>query len=338
MNSLTYITRRCSRNCDYCDIVNSPLKRELTTIEWIKAFYILKEIGVKFNLILGNEAWLLGRSLISIMKKNQVPYALYSTCPPSLFQRFHKDFFESGVIDNLSCGIDYPFAYSLRNEKKKKKSSDGWKGLITTKTLYSHVDCQGTVTVHKKNYKLLPTIVNQLTEMNIFCGINFIHYNSDGNFDFFPSADKLKRFFFMRMDLPLLNLILDRIKESKNTIQNIEMLKEDTYNLTHMGWHCKGDPYGGPTIDADGSLRCCGYRPGKRTPKYSIFDLPSKLHQWESAVFNDATECPGCFWSYPWMYNYWKKDIKFRDDVFIKHAGKHIDESKWAKRKLQCVE
>ena len=44
--------------------------------------------------------------------------------------------------------------------------------------------------------------------------------------------------------------------------------------------------------------------------------------------------CPGCFWSYPWLFHYWQdRSDEMGKKVFVEHAGEHIEENKWSKRK-----
>ena len=339
-NSLTYITRGCPRNCEYCDLRDAiGVGKELNTEEWKKAFAILKEMGIDFNLILGNETWLLRDRLLDIMKSNEVPYALYTTCPEPLFSTHKDKFFGSGVIDNLSCGIDYPPPYTKNtslDDDSWLKSKDAWKGFTWIKEHFPDVDTQGTVTVHKGNYTHLPQLVQQLSEIGVFIGINFIHWNSDGKFDFFPSKEEIKDLLFEEEDLPKLREILDWVLEQKSLLQNPEFIKEDVKMLTGMGWHCQGDPIGGPTIDSDGRLRVCGYRKGIETQKFTIFDLPEKEEEWKEAVYTDAMECPGCSWSYPWMFKYWQEnDKEMGKNVFVKHGGNAIDKDKWSKRNIE---
>ncbi len=138
------------------------------------------------------------------------------------------------------------------------------------------------------------------------------------------------------VDIPELKEIIAYIQKIPNLIQNIELFTEDILNLISMGGHCNGDPYGGPSVDADGGLRICGYRKGTRCGQLSIFDLPEKETEWREAVQLDAKECPGCIWSFPWMYRYWKnKNEKFGESVLTKHAGEHIDSSKWSNRVIE---
>ena len=338
-NALTYITRRCPMRCDYCAIRDSSnLGPELTPHEWIEAFSILKEIGVNFNLILGNESWILGVDLLRIMIRNEVPFAVYTTCPEPFFSNNRDSFFGSKVIDNLSCGLDYSWEF-LKDRKLQNdmeiKSYRAWKGIRWTKENYPNIDCQGNLTISKLNYLQIPDIITELTELGSFSGMNLIHFDK-GGFDFFPKKEKLQKFLFAEEDLPKLQNVIDKVLDNPGKMQHPEIFTDiDLKELVSLNWHCKGDPYGGPTIDADGSLRCCGYRKGKYTPKFSIFDLPEKLEQWKDAVQMDASSCPGCAWSYPRMYHYWKDtNQEFGRRVFVNHAGHHIDKKDWSERTI----
>jgi MoaA/NifB/PqqE/SkfB family radical SAM enzyme len=340
-NSLVYLTRRCPRNCEYCALRDAKgIGHELSTYEWIKAFAILKELGINFNLILGNETWLLGYELLEILRDNKVPYALYTTCPEPMFSKYKEEFFKSGIIDNLSCGIDYPILPGLEQvitDDSYKKSVDAWRGFQWIKEHYPKTDTQGTITVHRKNIKSVPILLDKLSKLGVFVGINFIHWNKDGKYDFFPMKEEIQDLLFKEEDYPKVAVILNKIlNTSDSLLQNPEFIQEKIPVLLNMGWHCQGNPYGGPTIDADGHLRVCGYRRGRFTPKFTIFDLPKRCCDWKEAVYQDAMECPGCAWSYPWMYHFWEAtDSSLGEKVFVQHAGRHIDKSKWSNRKIK---
>ena len=313
MISVIFLTRRCPRNCDYCNIRNSPLKRELTAKEWLKAFAIIKSLGVEFNLILGNEPWLLGRNLPIIVNSVDIPYAVYTTCMPELFDPLYNELFTMG-LNNLSCGIDFPpVVCKNKNEPTYKKSLDGFRGIKATLRDFPEVDCHATITVHKENIEYVPSMIRQFSMFGITIHLNFIHWNKDGGYDFFSDENELRDLLFRtKSDLRMVENIFETIPVLPDSkIFGIEMFSEPMEKLINMKWHCGGDPSGGPTVDADGSLRCCGYRRGKRTPKLSIFDLPEKWVDWKLNVFEDAMDCPGCAWACSWVYNYWKhKDPK----------------------------
>lgn len=343
-NAVTYMTRECGHACSYCSLTTATVMgKKLKTTDWIRAFLILKEMGADFNLILGNECWLLGPDLLDILSSTRVPYAVYTNCLPKLFEKYCDTFFGSGVLDNLSAGCDYPFSYleekiregGLTNDMERK-SYYAWKGAFWVREHFPEADTHLTMTIHAKNYHHLPRWLDETTKNGIFTAINFIHYNKDGKYDFFPSKEKLGAMAFQESDHEHLRRILNNVLKNPGLLQNPEWLNEDFNKLIGMGWHCQGDPYGGPTIDVDGSLRVCAYRVGTHTPKFSIFDLPKKTKEWEGAVKKDTDDCPGCSWSYPWLYHYWKdKNELFGSKVFSKHAGEHIKETNWSKRNIE---
>jgi MoaA/NifB/PqqE/SkfB family radical SAM enzyme len=340
INSLTYLTRRCPRKCAYCALRDAKdVGKELNVVDWIEAFRILKELGVEFNLILGNETWLLGHRILSILNRNKVPYALYTTCPEPTFSKYRTWFFE-GCLDNLSCGMDYPVMPGLNvRDDSYHKSVSALKGFRWVKKNYPEVDTHATITVHKKNLSYLPILAKQLIELGVFYAINFIHWNKDGKFDFFPKANVIGDLLFSPKDYPLVTKVLNEVMSMPGSLlqspEVVDMVAKAP-ELLEMGWHCHGDPYGGPTIDADGKLRVCGYRRGTHTPKFSIFDLPHHIYEWREAVKKDAEECPGCVWLYPMQFHYWNDtDASMGRNVFVKHGGTHIEESKWSKRIIE---
>lgn len=339
INSLMYLTRRCPRSCRYCTIRNAEdVGPELTVQQWKQAFGILEEIGVDFNLILGNEPWLLGDDLVEIMKASKIPYGLYTTCPEPIFSKYRDRMFQ--VIDNLSCGVDWPLSYLEGRDlhgDDEKKALDAWRGFQWVKKHHPEIDCQGTVTIHRKNVFLLPSIITELSELGVFVGVNFIHWNKDGGFDFFPTKEALKDMLFEEEDeagIQKLKEMFDVLSSNPKLLHNPEILREPLRPLLTMSWHCGGNPYGGPTIDSDGTLRVCGYRKGTRTPKFSIFDLPEQVDGWRDAVTKDSLDCPGCAWSCSWTYHYWEnKSGEMGKKVFAQHAGEKIPEQIWAKRR-----
>jgi MoaA/NifB/PqqE/SkfB family radical SAM enzyme len=340
MNALTFMTRACPRRCDYCDASKVKIPRQMDALEWVRAFQILKDMGVEFNLILGNEPWVMGEELIYVFKHNKVPYGLYTTAPPDLFNRYAGVLFLNG-IDNLSCGLDYipgtPVSDAIRNSDEWKKSMDAWKALLWTRKWFPNVDTQGNITINKTNLRYLYTIAKDISEQGIYVGVNFIQWNIDGLYDFFPKKEVMGDFLITPDLYPVLQNQIDMVLADKGMLLQLPWFFNPGWEeLVEMKWHCKGDPYGGPTIEADGSLRVCGYRKGERTSKFSIFDLafPHKIIEWRNAVRMDAAECPGCAGAYPWMYQYLKnhEDPEFAKRVFRDHANRNQTPDQWSKR------
>ena len=322
-NSVMYLTRRCPYNCDYCGIVDNTRKKsdELSLEEWQRAFKILEELGVEFNLVLGNEPWLLGEDLPKIITSSDIPSAVYTTCHKPLWDRHRDKVFMEYGMDNLSIGVDVPRSERVKGvDDSLRKGWNAWDAFDWIKENAPFVDCHATVTLHRGNYKTVPKVISQLDEMGVFSNINFIHWNKDGKYDFFGETRFLEHLLFKPEDYGALGDTINQVLEDQKMLQNPEMLEQPVEDLVNMGWHCNGNPYGGPTVDSDGTLRVCGYRQGERTSKFSIFDLPEKEEEWRQAVYDDAMDCPGCQWSCSWMWNYWNEKAPDKGtEIFTKH-------------------
>jgi hypothetical protein len=313
---------------------------EMSATKWKRAWDILKEMGITFNLILGNEPWVMGRNLIKIMENNEIPFAMYTSCNPVLYASFHKEFFDS-FLDNFSCAVDYSkealqaIPTSHMNDMEKK-AENAWRLLRSVKEDHPTVDCQGQITIHAKNVYQVPYIVRDLSAMNVFVGVNLIHAATDEQTDFAPPAEEISDLLFGKGDEIILREVFDEVKATPgNLVMNCDYLDYDTKMLIGKNFHCQGNPYGGPTIDADGSLRCCGYRKGRFTSKMNIFDLPKGIDDWKENLYYDAMECKGCSWGYMLLYHKLLEDPEWGKKVLINHAIKTVEESKWSKRKIE---
>lgn len=337
MNSCVYLTRRCPYNCTYCALKNTKLNGpELVRGQWVLVQNILRDMGVNFNLFLGNETWLYGADLPGIVNTCGTPYAVYTSCKPALFQQWAVRYFQPGKsqfgIDNLSCGCDYPLhtATELKDTGDEyMKAYNAHKAFAATRLLFPNVDCQGTITISKKNIFYVVETINDLSSIGVDVGLNFVHANLDGNYDFFPGPEFLESYLFSEdwhIDLQRLGAELSSLKSHRvqNMADTIDLCLNSFTSVgsTNTCWHCKGDPYGGPSVDADGSLRCCGYRKGELTSQMSIFDLttPEKIQEWKNRVYQDSKKCPGCTWSYPRLFARYRDNKEAGKQVFTNHA------------------
>jgi len=289
-------------SCRYCAIRKTELQRELTLLEWKKTFDILKQLGCEFNLILGNEVMLLGGNLVELVRylyEQKTEYALYSTCPPELFEKLKEPLAEAG-LKNLSCGFD-----SLeRNDSIGIKTRRGLESMIEMKKRIKGLDTQGTITLSKINLNETVGLLKTLTENDIWGAVNSIHWDSDGCYDFFPPKEFLEDFMiddrekFIELCKRLKKLTINGEIMVQNPPEYFDALAKHGLD---MSWHCT-QPYI-ITVDADGQLRLCGYRRGKKVPKFSIFDLvdEGRFEEYKKIWKEESRECPGCFWSYWWM-------------------------------------
>lgn len=329
--SCIYITRKCPRSCAYCSERNAQLGgRELTEKEWRKAITILDSLGVKFHLFLGNEVLLMDNFLNFIEFMNNRPsggrdYAFYTTFPPQIFEPMKAKLANSGVY-NLSAGIDF-----LEGEDELGiKGRDGTRGLLWAKSV-GISDLQATLTLHKKNIDTCEDVVRFFSPRGIWSEINIIHWNLDGGYDFFPR--KLEEFAFTDDDKGALDELANRLvagmlrKEYLIHSPPEYLLGLSTYGI-NQNWHCEDTKI--VTVDASGALRCCGYRPGRRLPEYTVFDLGEKLSldEYKRLWKEDSSSCPGCMWAYTWFVEEFYKlhGKETSDKILQEHYYGYIDE------------
>ncbi|MFA7115490.1 MAG: radical SAM protein [Candidatus Omnitrophota bacterium] len=347
-----YLTRICPYRCNYCNLCHSNLaKPEMSTEKWLEALRILKKNGISFNLFLGNETWLFKQDLIRIIKETPIPYAMYTSCNPNVFRKYADEMFSNG-LDSLSCGCDtIQTEWKDRQNDEERKAFYALQAFLYTRQKYPNVDCQATCTIGGSNVHEVASLVNNFSHIiKMFVGLNYIHANTDGGFDFFPEIAKMRdtgTLLDSQYKFALLGRLHDELylmlhKHGDHRVQNLEdflniPLVFGKTGVTNDLWHCNGNPYGGPTIDADGSLRLCGYRKGTTVSEMSIFDLDSKdgWSEWQRRVKADSAQCPGCVWSYPRLYASLLKNPEFAKKVFNNHAIASLPESEWSTRVVE---
>jgi len=330
MLSCIYLTRACPYKCRYCALRDSPLQGpELSAKEWGHAFAILHDLGVEFDLLLGNE--LLARDdIVEIVKglnKMDVPYGFYTTCPPKLMDKHAAALVGIG-LSNASSGFDIltEFAGPDIDPYILHKSELGLQGLKWFRD-QGVPDLQGTMTLSKINVHVLDSLIGVLTSERIWCGVNTIHWDVDGGFDFFPKREVIENLLLTQEDIDRAAVIIQGLYTAgKLAIQNPldywDAWREYGVNLN---WHCNLPMI--YTVDADGSMRCCGYRKGTYSPQFTIFDLETQdgIDAFWEAWLKDQRECPGCFWAYGWLAErllIHEEDKVFGLNVFQTHDSK----------------
>ena len=349
-NSLLYMTRRCPYSCKCCALHKSDMK-EMSVEQWLEVMRILKALRIDFNLIQGNEPWFFKDDLIKIVSSQGIPYAMYTSCHPNIFRPLYKDMFTAG-LDNMACGVD-SFCPKWKDgfTHTQAKSFYAIDAFRKTRKEFPNVDCQATCTISAFNAHELVMLTNYLCNtLKLTMGVNFIHSDVDGKFDFFPSTKEMTEMGLLLTDrfkfdmvcryMDDLFLRLHGRKDHRvfglEDIVNIPMKFGET-GVTNTGWHCEGDPYGGPTVDADGSLRLCGYRKGELVPEMTIFDLAKEKNwnEWKRRVKSDAAKCPGCQWNCPRLYKYYKGNPERAKEIFVNHALEGIDGGHGVKRNIE---
>jgi hypothetical protein len=319
--SNVFMTRKCPRKCNYCNLRDaSDLKGPELSIEgWHEAFRIIKNLGCEFIQIAGNEPLLFGGDLRTALNFCGMDYAILSSAEPKLFEKNKHLFTDEDYLKNYSVSLDYPTTYfqskdrSYLNEEERK-TLESWEAALWIKENNPNVEVYGCMTFSRKNLSMMFENVVNMLENNIFPSLNMIHYNIDGEMGYLCDYKSIKDILFTEDNIPELKhqieLILS-LDEDRCLLDNarrayLKNLYDNTKQMIGYFHHCGGEPFDGPTVDADGKLRCCAYRRGKFTPDISIFDLPERLDEWKEAVYFDALECPGCYWECNFIYKYSK--------------------------------
>lgn len=321
------MTRKCPMNCSYCSIVDNNKEDELTLEQWKKAFLNLKNIGVDFNLILGNEVLMLKDDLIELvkfLKEENISYGMYSTFPEPFYTKYRDQLIEAGM-ENLSFGCDT----LVGNDSigiKSRRALNGVKYLVD-KGLTGH---HASVTISDRNIDEVEDMVKTLTENKVWSGLNTIHWNKDGKYDFFPPKKDIEDLIIK--DTDKLKRVCNNLKEK--TISGEYMIQTPTEYFDaivehglDMSWHCSLPLM--ITVDSDGSLRLCGYRAGEDFKKFNILDMDSKekLQEYHAQWDKEKDDCPGCFWACWWQAEQTVKggDEEFGKELFQSHKSKHFN-------------
>lgn len=314
--SCIFLTRKCTQRCYYCRIVESPqFDRDMTVDEWKRAFTALKQRGVKFHLILGNEP-LLYDGIVELMdwltNVDGTPYAFYTTSPAHLHQTLAPQLVEAGLM-NASCGVDrFPIDVEEIGLLKRdaagddffvqRKASLGYDGLLWYQE-HGVRDIHATITISRQNHRYVLPLIKYLNEQGMWVAINTLHWDIDGGFDFFPPRAALEHDMLTADEMrQLAEEIKDAQQRGEIALQNppgyMDAMAE--HGKQHS-WHCsKPVIY---SVDPDGTMRCCGYRRGAESPGIHVFDL--ETDEGDAAYWqtwrNDSAACPGCLWSYWWQ-------------------------------------
>jgi len=273
--------------------------------DWIQALVNLKKVfDPTFILFLGVEPLLLRGAMVMIvewLRDNDMQAGWYTTSPEPLFSEWCHRLHAAG-INNWSSGIDtLPHLDSLDpvTDKKARESIIGLQWMAAR-----GVDTHITTTIHKKNLHLVPQILEWCWENipNVECAVNFIEWRKEPGFDFFSPPEDMADMLWdgSLEEKAVVRLIMDKVWKASQK-PNRRFHTAETY-LKHahefylrLNLHCQGAI--GPSVDADGTMRLCGYHTGKEVKNYNVLniDLTPELFKedWET----DLAACSGCYWA-----------------------------------------
>ena len=323
--SALFPTRRCPRNCVYCG-AKKVQSQEMSIDDWIRATYHLYDFGVVFHTFLGNELLMLGDNLIKLYQSLQgrQDYAVYSSFPEPLYSQYRQKIVNAKAY-NVSAGID------LLDNSHGSIGEKSLSGLSALKWFKEQgiPDVHGTITLHKASLPYAIQIADILSSHGIAMAFNTIHWNIDGQYDFFADKRQIEELLFTKDDLPNMKRVAKVLEEGIKTGKYNAINPPEYFDAWLDGGYML---QGGCTkpyllgVDSDGSLRLCGYRKGNIFPKYSVFDLGTKISKDDYLEIwtEERRNCKNCFWIY-YIVAEMTGDIYGRtaaDDVLRYHNNK----------------
>lgn len=275
--------------------------------DWIAAFERLNSLfGATFYLFLGTEPLIMGQGLVDIvraLKERGLFYGFYSTSPEPLFSRWRDKLLEAG-IDNWSAGIDtLPHLDYMDpiTDKKVRQSIEGLQWMAER-----GVSTHAQTTIHKKNLHLVPEIMEwcQHNIPGVENALNFVEWRRSPEFDFFAPPEDMQDMLWDGSDeerAEVRRVMLEVLALSR--VHGMLIQTPDEYLINaHLHYdkldvHCRGVI--GPSLDADGTLRLCGYNAGDKAAQWNVRELTEEkfnefMDDWES----DLAGCVGCHWSF----------------------------------------
>ena len=306
-----YLNRDCPRNCSFC--ANKKSIPSLSGEQWCIAFDKLRMIfDTKFFLILGIEPLMLDINdlykIVDYFKENpNLEYAFYTTAPESYLGKLQL-LFDRG-LRNVSCGVD-TLPWLPGPLQSKAKSAIKIFDLAYKQPGVTEI--HALITIQKYNIHLIRDIIEFLYARypeKLHIGLNYIEHGDGDDFDFAPEDCPES---FSESDEKLLRSFSNSAKAIYADFSNIiqtpyEYIKDYKQAIT-LNRPCNMVI---PCIEADGSLRKCGYRTGN----FNINILDADI--FVRNLYKDAVKvCKGCYWAYPYIVSTNNELVDYRSEVW----------------------
>lgn len=305
-----FLNRDCPRTCPQCAIADHS-RRPMSLEDWKQALDNLnKVLGTTFFLFLGVEPLVLGETfldLIRFMRGRRYTSANYTTSPEPLFSKWRQPLVDVG-IENWSSGIDsLPHLGSIDDQTDRKIRES----LVGLQWMADHgVSTHVTTTIHKKNLKHIPEIMEWCYEhiTGVEYAVNFLHWAKPGEtgWDFSSPPDSMRDLLWDGSDKERAEV--EAVMREVHRISQAHPGRMYTYDdyLLHahnhydkLDVHCAGMI--GPSVDADGTMRLCGYNTGdpRGVGGFSVRELSiAKSAEVFQRVWTQEMEaCSGCLWA-----------------------------------------
>jgi len=305
--------------------------------KWVKAFRILKDCGIKFNLILGNEPLLLGEKLVKLVEfwyREDIYYALYTTSPEPWFSKYKDKLVKAG-LQNWSSGVDFhPEVYKQtfpNLTETCKKLVNACKKTLVTKAVESLQGQQymyekgvpeilSLATISRMNIEFLPEMIeyfgqNIIKDRRWKISVNYVEFKHGTDNDF---ASEDVGYALQPKDYQIWKTFIQKMEEVYKKSPFIQPTYDYLTNWEKIvnqnsTW---GMEFESLSVDCDGRMRKCGYRLGKNVRKFTVFDLEHRYDEYLQALEKDLQTCEGCYWVYPYMLTKTKDIVDFRSEYW----------------------
>lgn len=324
-----YLNRKCPRRCPYCAISRVGKDTSLSVEEWKEVFSLLREQGIQFFLILGNEPLLLGDRLVDLVRwlsDEGIEYGLYSTSPEPWFSEYAKKLVDAG-LKNWSAGVDFiPEVYdrmrkegrlsdrciylveSLGGGQLRKKAVESLRGLEWMWQAGVQ-EIHTLITISRMNLEMLYDMIvwlkeNKVRDSRWKVAYNYVEWNH-GDKDFMVDKEGASAWWIGEEDRELWTQVVSKVEVFWDTEPFGQVVKgylgnwDAVFNQNVRYWELFGFHVENVGVDSDGSLRTCGYRKGNIG--LSVFDLRSDPEQVWERWREDVRKCKGCYWVFPYL-------------------------------------
>lgn len=295
-------TRVCGLHCHYCAMADGR-KNSRSKSFWNKGAESLRKLGCRFVAIYGAEPLLdfdkLPSLVASLTTQNVLSTVITSGVVPDFYRKL--DILYDVGLRSLTMSYDIvPL-----DKWSKTKSDNALRGLKYFQTKGQIRDVAIVVTLTRRNFRSLPSVVSKLTDEGVWLFFDLVH--PDRGQPGSKTKGKDTSLLFRKDDISALIDVLDKLEDMKkagslvhSSIPFIEMLKQSKGDLVlNYNWHCaKRDSFPAwVTIDCDGLVYPCDdfQMKGMGVSLDSLDSLWNDLPEfWRDRTLNS---CPGCSWN-----------------------------------------
>lgn len=290
-----FLTRKCNLNCGYCKLVENQGLKELSLAEWIKAYSIMEELGIKTVKIMGGEPTI-KKWLPDLLKEVSIKTAILSN---SIFSEETKNKIANAKLHGYFASVD---SLSSLNEFKDpvKKSISGYSMLKSLKSSKIPI-LAANVVINKFNFKEIPEIVQKLSDDGFYVNLCMVQHTNNTSKEFSKTNIK-KSYIFTNEDKRELKSLSKKLLKMKRRGVKISIPETYIKNMVKFGIHCnwKCKKPSQLRIDSDGGLTLCNEYRTQLANDYNILDMTKDkykefLKQW--SIVRKQIDCDGCFWS-----------------------------------------